>query len=446
MSYSIFYDFETSDLLYVGQIVNYAFIVIDSEFNEIDKLVGDVKLSPLCLPRMGSIKTTKIDVLKHQEEATQTETQASNLIYSFLKKYTFHKGKTSKLIGYNSANFDLPYLRTTLIRNGFNPYFGLINKDLIHVFKKLRAHNIDFDTACHEYAKKSQWEKANNKLEFYLKMFNILKGEQSHESEDDVRWTIKLAKTALDKYNIDVRNHSSYEVKELESTPGTLYTFRKSKTEENQENNYINLAFHSSNSKNICWWINADLAIELDSSNQDLIGAIKYVNRESSIFYDDYEICPDTSLNRVVSKVRETYPKINFSDVFEKTDCDIEADIYRISFNRFDTINKKMNEPSDLNSLSQDEKNLVLRYRLKNSENTDNPRYIKAFKEYVSYRYSGKMLINKHSRDVHPSFSQMKDEIHTFLESNSDQNLKNIALNLLKYYQNSKVALALNSI
>ncbi|MEX0595201.1 MAG: hypothetical protein WD512_01795, partial [Candidatus Paceibacterota bacterium] len=206
MTYSIFFDLETSDLNFVGQILNFSFIVIDTKWNITQELNGEIKINRLQLPRARAIAANRINVLEHQKSAKFTESQAMTKIAEFLQEFSNNCGSNlGQLIGFNSANFDLPYVRTSLIRNGLNPYFKVQNRDLLLVAQKLWISNEKFRATITQYAEANSLP-ANLKLETLCKAHQLLAGKQLHESRDDVLLTIELAKAFSDLYGVDVRN------------------------------------------------------------------------------------------------------------------------------------------------------------------------------------------------------------------------------------------------
>ena len=64
MSY-IFYDLETTDLNYCGQILNYAFVEVDEDWKEVSEFCGKVKISRTQLPNPYAILANRVNVLTH---------------------------------------------------------------------------------------------------------------------------------------------------------------------------------------------------------------------------------------------------------------------------------------------------------------------------------------------------------------------------------------------
>src|SRR5262245_53890936 len=138
---AIFFDLETSDREFIGQILNFSFIVVDDDWNVIGDLSSTVKISRLELPSPGAILANRTDVLRHQAEAEFTEKEAAGEITAFINSIIEGANGPVPFIGFNSFKFDIPYLRTTLVRNGINPYFNgkVVYRDLLVAARKLSA-------------------------------------------------------------------------------------------------------------------------------------------------------------------------------------------------------------------------------------------------------------------------------------------------------------------
>ncbi|RMD84314.1 MAG: hypothetical protein D6808_07180, partial [Candidatus Dadabacteria bacterium] len=180
---AVFYDLETSDKDPIGQILNYCFIETDLDFNVLSSVKGEVEISRLQLPRAKALLANKIDVLCHQEGNVESERDAMAKIHRFMVEVS-RRGAVS-LIGYNSSKFDLSYLRTSLIRNGLNPYISnLFYGDLLHLSQKLCVCRKDFPRK--ELCREDNPKKLSLSLENLAKHFGILTGAQAHESYEDV--------------------------------------------------------------------------------------------------------------------------------------------------------------------------------------------------------------------------------------------------------------------
>ena len=139
----IFSDFETSSRDLIGQIISYAFVLTNEQFQPIENLTGKIKLNRTQCPEVDALLVNKIQVSELQE-AGLTEYQASKDVFNFLNKAISKYGQCH-LVGFNSNQFDIGFLRTLLIRYGINPYFEgkLKNLDIMHFAQHLAFYYPD---------------------------------------------------------------------------------------------------------------------------------------------------------------------------------------------------------------------------------------------------------------------------------------------------------------
>jgi DNA polymerase III epsilon subunit-like protein len=187
-----FYDLETSSKELLGQILSYAFIITDLEFNIKTELHGFIKLNKTQLPDIEALLANKLH-LTFLTANGAPEYLAAQKIYSFFNQ-CLHQYNQLTLIGYNSNSFDLDFLRNLLIRYGYNPYFEgkLINLDILHFAQHLafnHPHNFPWVSK-----KQNQSSYYSFKLEDLAKAFDLLQTSQSHDAREDVLLTIKLIK------------------------------------------------------------------------------------------------------------------------------------------------------------------------------------------------------------------------------------------------------------
>lgn len=188
----IFYDFETSSRSLLGQILSYAFVVVDDRYTVHDQLVGTIALNRTQLPDIGAILTNRICLNAHQTHSV-SEKESAGKIYRFLDTWTAQSVCT--LVGYNSNQFDLNFLRNLFIRYGYNPYYygRLKNKDLLHYSRHL---------AC-QYPDQFRWESGTNPhgdpywtftLESMAMRYGVLSDKQAHDALADVQVCLDLIK------------------------------------------------------------------------------------------------------------------------------------------------------------------------------------------------------------------------------------------------------------
>lgn len=480
---SIFFDLETSTTEPIGQILNYSFIATDDNFEVIDECSDSIQISELELPFPDAILANRIDVTEHQKKNYLNETLSMKKIFDFFcKMIEKNKGESVILIGYNSLKFDVPYLRTSMIRNGLSPYFRgkIIYRDLLHLVRKISCVSKDFiRTPKKDLSKKGDNNEEKNKLSLTLETtcqnYNVLLGKQLHESRDDVLLTIKLAIKLKEVFNVDIRNYRGYELNYGEHfeyknankifTPiFPEYNLEKENIYENKF--YILLDF----SDKYALWIDLEkyekylAGLKSGEINKEDINAkkkvISWFSFAASSLYKPYEEIkiPD-NIEALKNKAILDLKDINLSNYFELSECDIEQDIYRLDFNSLDLLHKIIweNDTSITKDKRSKELNIVLsRWKLANvnfdeKRNSDNLKFLKM---YANYRYGDekKLLLNKFAKkdsnepnDYHPSFKELKARINELLTLNKNNSDDVSLLNSLNnFYDNSKIAKMLN--
>ncbi len=197
----LFYDFETSSRDLLGQILSYAFFCLDTSYTCLDTCTGYIQLNRIQLPDPDAIWVNQI----HIEELAHKgipEYEAAKTIFDFLNRCIQQYG-TCTLVGFNSNRFDLEFLRSLLIRYGYNPYFmgKLQNRDVLHVAKWLALiHSESFP-----------WELGVNalgnpyyvfKLETLAKSMGVLTAPQTHSAEEDVHLMVDLIRAFEQKFGV----------------------------------------------------------------------------------------------------------------------------------------------------------------------------------------------------------------------------------------------------
>lgn len=426
---TIFFDLETTDLNFVGQILNYAFVCVDEKWNIVDSLHGNIKISNTQLPNMFAILANRVDVVEHQNESSDNELQALGKIRLWLEHIAENSNTKVKLIGYNSIKFDLPYLRTSMIRNGINPYHpNFAYGDLLHSVKKLAVANSSF---------KSILKEDSFRLENVCRSLNLLSESQKHESLSDVLLTIKLAKHLADFYGIDVRMYAEYEAKKFES--GEVITrlmLDKNIPSGKKTSRMICL----DRDKNYSLWI--DLEEWISGKKKD---SIFWFAKGYSPFYVGEEIKDKDSIS-IAKKALEDLKDVNLKNFFPERNCDIEQFIYMMKFDESDALREAIwsNNTSIIKSSNyKNASRLYLRYLI----NFDSACPTELVKTYATYRYGGKMKINKmdvesqfqeglYSESFHPTYKELLDSIMKVLDTSTGEN-KKLAESLLMFYNNS---------
>ncbi len=451
MSY-IFFDLETSSKDFIGQILNYSFIHVSSDWTVMEELNGNIRLSCLQLPEAGAILANKINIIEHQKTSQDNEIEALSKIFKFITKIIEGSGeKNASLIGYNSAKFDLAYLRTSFIRNGFNPYFSgrLLNKDLLFTVRKAYCSNPEFARIMRESILNR--ERLSLSLETVTNSLGLLHGKQIHSSREDVLLTIELAKTLAKQFYLDVRVHEAYEPTQIQAVGSIVsvckpnYNFKEmteSPTPIKLASKVSTLALLDNNYR-YALWINLERFKEiLDGQATDTAidakQAIEWYNKSGSQFMlfnsaffskfsNSNEIVIDPMIEpctiELAKTAHEKLNSVNLKNFFERSICDIEQDIYRLDFDSIALLNRLIweNKEEDFSKLkTRDAKVLYMRFQLRSadSELVENARLLAMFNKYIRYRYGGQAKLNKSQGPdrIHPTIDQLLEELTVSLE------------------------------
>ena len=187
MSNLVFYDFETcSSNVSYGQIIQVAAVLVNDNFQELDRYEARCKLSPGVVPEAMALLVNKTTpkILK------ETNLSHYQMVRQMIEK--FKQWKNSTFIGYNSINFDEEFLRRTLWKNLEYPYVTNTNGNE-------RGDLFSLARACHLYYPnciKTPISDKNNpvfKLDRLAPM-NGIKHEDAHSAMSDVLATIEIAK------------------------------------------------------------------------------------------------------------------------------------------------------------------------------------------------------------------------------------------------------------
>lgn len=448
----VFYDLETTDLSTVGQIINFAFVLTDNNYNVTDEFCGKIKLGKTQLPNPYAILANRVDVLELQAaKDTYTEKEAMDEIYSFLTEAYETSRQGFSMIGYNNVRFDLLYLRTCLTRNGLNPYIGgkyTNHRDVLHACQKV---------ACIDPVFKQKFltadSKVSLKLERVAQKTGLLVGKQSHESRDDVYLTIELAKWIRNTYALDVHSYDSYEVKNYENNGTVIQKIHPSdqKYHDNEDENPANSGRMTLLEKNERYslWIDLDKWKAGEGKK-----SISWYNKKTSPFF-----VPEASAARLISDIspeeveqaKKDLSQYNLANFFDDKNCDVEAHIYRLDLYKSDGTRPfdnfcyaiKTNSPKEL--LDKHSANLYIRYVINNSKDWE-----KFIKPYALYRYGGRMKTNRfdcvskyqegvYNEDFHPTWNEMVEQLNNMIsESKSDDDTK-LLTSLKTYYFQSEI-------
>lgn len=429
----VFFDLETSDLNPVGQILNYAFVEVDEDWNTISSLCGDIKISPLQLPVPEAILSNKIDVLRHQKESKDCELAAMTKIHKYIEHLCEYD--SVRLMGYNSNSFDVHYLRTSLIRNGFNPYFGgqLVYGDVLHLVNKLSVSNDAFLSIL----SKKDSGKPSLSLESVSKAVSIIPKDetQKHESLYDVNLTIKLAKKLNELYSIDIREYQSYEITkrytEFDAIEVYPY-FDENGNKVSEEKCYYTIHDHN---KSSALWINLkkfESGLEKDS--------ILWCNKNTSQLFIKRFIRNEQLRSRC-DAARQALSHITLENFWPDKFCDIEQSIYTLPINEIRTLSQAIHS-KDLFLLKENKNKfsnvLYLRFLCNNVESDE---VDKIATKYIDYRYGGKMRLDKKELNspeklYHPTYDELLQRVEKYYSESGNPLMQS----LKEFYLNSKIS------
>jgi hypothetical protein len=448
---SIFYDLETSDRHMCGQILNYAFIAVDNEFKILDECKGDIRISALQLPAPAAIVANGINVLEHQKLAQRTEPEAVSHIADFLEQMIDRAKGSVALIGFNAPRFDLPYLRTTFIRNGINPYFGgkLAYRDLLAVARYLSCTQKKFPRiAAQEPDRKGR---LSLRLETLTKHFGLLTGKQTHASYDDTLITIELAKTFSTEWGVDVRSFEAYQGDRLPTKPRSGKVFIAIEPQYDLESKEIACPIPVSlldQNHRYALWINLN-----DFKNSHGRRSIIWSTKGTSSFFTDGQVSDDFELGELAQRSLGEFANINLSNFFQRSTCDIEQDIYRLDMDDIGALYQAIWEHNErpIRSLkTRDAWVLYKRFQLANASQAEqgSAEYRSMLEKYAKYRYDGAMHMDKFQpedsnipENIHPKFDEMLAELETLRAANPEKKAQLDGLK--KFYLSSHIAEAL---
>lgn len=433
---TIFFDLETSDLNPVGQILNFAFVTCDEDWNVVSTYADKIRLSRLQLPSPEAIMATNIDVFDYDNPNLHPE----HIVLAKIQQYIHSvvERDETRLVGYNSSRFDIPYLRTSMIRNGLNPYFGGSIKygDLLHVVRKLSCQNPSFK----ESLIKRPDGKPSFKLESVLKSFGLLQlnESQKHESQDDVHLTIKLSKYILDKYDVDVRTYNSYEVSSNHKKYDIIETYPYFDDKEVVDDScYVTLLEQN---KTQALWINISEFEEGKDRN-----SIHWYNKNSSaLFVKNNSVKADNNLKARAEKAKTALSHINLQNFWPEKNCDIEQFIFMLPIHEIGALYSAIFQ-KDLFLLKEQKSKfasqLYLRYLCNNA--SIEQMKSKIF-DYAMYRYGGKLKLSKEDFESKYEEGVYNPSFHETYKESLDkiQKLNNLKIfqNLEHYYKHSVIA------
>ena len=189
----VFYDLETTGRNPTwDQIIQVAAILVDSNFNEIDRFEERCRLKPGVIPEPGAliINNTSVEMLN----------KVNLSHYELIKKIqdTFKKWSPAIFTGFNTIGFDEEFLRKTFFKSLLEPYTTQFNGNKrADVLGMTRSSKFYYPN-CLDVGMNEKGNKVF-KLEVLTKMNNII--HNAHDAMGDVIATIEIAKILSKKAN-----------------------------------------------------------------------------------------------------------------------------------------------------------------------------------------------------------------------------------------------------
>lgn len=456
----IFYDFETSSRELLGQILTYSFFLVSDNYDILDELSGQIRLNRTQIPEIEAILTNRINI-DHLQANGQAEYEAAADIFHFLDRIVKKHGSAS-LVGYNSNQFDLGFLRNLCINYGLNPYFSgkLHNLDLLHYAQSVAFHSPDMFPWVKTETERSSYY--SFRLEDLSHGFSLLDGAQTHDARDDVLLTIRLAQVLEQLSDVPLHQFKavSFPTQKDSQLPLTIYQY---KTRHYASPGEAPSKWAIQTVTPLCKVGKATLLVHLDKlkaafeesndpSVETLTSCLRYVNPNKHYFqcdampqtdYEDWApIAEEVSQNSFFKTLLQN-PN-HYFDLIKK-DWDIAYQIHELGFDRIDTLKAHVSTliknpasyPDTLKHLLNTRKTQKDNYLLQlynraylNTHPDPDPAYLK---RYMEPRYISGTL-NRDPDSFEP-FPDMKARLKERLESDSlpEQDL-DILTALYKYY------------
>jgi len=451
---SIFYDLETTTTLNVGQVLNYCFTLVDAKFEVIEECAGTVRLSRLELPAAGAILANRTDVLHHQQTSSDTELAAAKRIHDFIVAATRNRREQVPLIGYNSARFDLKWIRTVFVRNGLNPYFGgrLVYRDLLQGVRSLSWTQPDFPRPVEEGRMEGESARVTLSLEPITRALGLLTGTQRHEARSDVHLTIALARVCRERFGFDCAAYQGYEVHPLHDAGVGGAVFMQLRPEydpaKQSRAHRSPITFLAADRRGALW---VDLESYRDGAGRR---SILYFNISTGQLACDTAPVRDPELEALARRARAEFAGVAPDNFFTRSTCDIEGDIYRIDMSRIDDLSAAIwdgQRERALKNPGDDTWEVFRRHRLANyirggSSPSHEATFERSFREYAEYRYGGRMLLSRpdEAPRFHPTLDEMIGELRGCYRDGTPED-RRLLRSLHEYYRTSEIAAALGA-
>ncbi len=340
----ILYDFETSSRALIGQIISYAFWVVDERWEPVRRLTGKIRLRPTEFPELDAILITRTQIDLLQREG-KSELDGALEIHRFLSQCIQEYGHCI-LAGYNSSQFDLKFLRTTLIRNGINPYFmgRLSSVDILHYVQHIAITHPD------EFPWISQGEYWTFSLESVSRSHGVLDTAQAHDAEADVHVMRNLIRCIENRYCDPLVDFRPVRVPHNSRCEPEYVLFKQRVKATPPEKTTVRTWYRLFQSKSDLIVVELSLFQEkLPNTLPELMGTLRYINCNTQYFSTEpLSHAAALEWNSTITRIDELAAelKLNRDLYFDliKKPWDIEYQIHDMGFERINTLNKMIGQ------------------------------------------------------------------------------------------------------
>jgi hypothetical protein len=426
--FALFYDLETTDKNCVGQILNYSFILVNDHLEPVDEISELVKISRLQLPDPGAILANRTDVVLHQQKAVWDEYDSMRRIDAFIRRSIDRAKGSLGFVGYNSARFDQQYLRTSLIRNGLDPYYGksLQYRDLLHAVQKVYTTSSEFRELI--VKQRGTEKRLSLSLQTIAKALDLLEGEQAHESREDVLLTVRVAKVLKERFGLDICTFHCYEGHNLHATArsGAVYLAEAPEYDLSSHESVVRTPLTLLETDyRASLWINVNRYMEKPDGN-----AVMYRAFANAPLFISKQAVRDPLLEKAARSAVAHYKGVNLRNFFERSTCDIEMDIYRVDAADRKALTEALESGSKAplaKCSGEDAKKLWVRSQLARMKDLlSDPKAREMLHKYATYRYGGKLqLVRKLPDSPLPT---PEDPAHRLHHITLDEMVRELAL------------------
>jgi hypothetical protein len=195
----IFYDFETSQRHFLGQILSYYFVVVDRQYRIIRECEGLIKPNRMECPSCEAIAVNQLSIHDCVTRGIR-EYDAAQRIFDFIDDAITTHGPMP-LTGFNSARFDFKHFEKLLLKNGISPsFYGKVSSLDVYQFAKYCALSHP-ETFPFTRKKTHDITSFGFRLEELCRAFDCLDTPQTHDAKDDVHLTIALTKALESRFS-----------------------------------------------------------------------------------------------------------------------------------------------------------------------------------------------------------------------------------------------------